>query len=152
MCWGEKKRRKDRDGERMMFGKEEWKDDVEGGHQERRKVVKNVMSGMREKRKNGAQAGQGNWSDEVDGEGERKERQERGKGKDGKFEKNETFEEIFKVQKVEKDGMVEKVGKVEESQKVQKVVRIENVMNENEGLVKTPQIQWDFRQSGRAER
>ena len=129
---------------------------MEEGQQE--KVVKNVMNGMREQRKNGVEAGQGSWSDEVDGEGERKERQDRGKGKDRKVDKTETVE-IFKVQKVEKDGMVEKVEnveqfeqvekakKVEEGQKVQKVVSIKHVMNENEGMVKTLQILWDFRQS-----
>ena len=54
---------------------------------------------------------------------------------------------VEKVGKVEQIEQVEKAQKVEESQKVQKVVRIENVMNVNEGMVKTPQIPWDFRQS-----
>ena len=36
----EEKSRKDREGERMMFWKEPWKDDVEGGQQETRMVVR----------------------------------------------------------------------------------------------------------------
>ena len=54
------------------------------------------------------------------------------------------------VGKVEQDEQVEKtekVEKVEESQKVQKVERDENVTNEKVGMMKTPQIHWDFRQS-----
>ena len=110
--------------------KEEWKDDVEGGQQDRRKVVKKVTKGMREKRKDGEEVGQGSWSDEVDGEGQKKERQERGKGKDGKVQntqkilkvqKNEKDEKTEQVQKVEKDGMVKKAQMLEEIFTIQKI-------------------------------
>ena len=43
---------------------------MEGGPQERRKVVENVLNWMEEKRKDEGEAVQGCWSDQVDGEGE----------------------------------------------------------------------------------
>ena len=55
-----------------MLWKVESKDDVEGGQQERRKVVENVMNWMDEKRKDEGEAVRGSWKDEVDGEGEQK--------------------------------------------------------------------------------
>ena len=86
---------KDREGERKVIWKAESEDDVEGGQQERRKVVENVMNWLREKKKERrkceAEVVQGNESDD---------------------------------QKVDKDVM----GKIE-------------------GMVKIPNILWDFVQS-----
>ena len=47
-----RKEEKEKEGQRRRE-----KDVLDGGQQESRKVVKNVMNGMREKRKNGVKAG-----------------------------------------------------------------------------------------------
>ena len=73
---------------------------------------------------------QGSWSDEVDEE---------------------------KVQKVEWNEMVEKVEQDEKVEKTQKVQNTEksdggkkgdqDVLDEDEGMMKTPQVAWDLRQN-----
>ena len=61
--------------------------------------------------------------------------------------KGESKVDEERVQKFEKDGMVDKVGKAEQVEQVENGEKVENVMDEDEGMVKTPQIHWDFRQS-----
>ena len=103
---GKRRKEKDREGERKVFWMIESKDDVEGGQQEKRKYEREAV--------------QGSWSDEVDGEREKKEEMS-GKGES----------------KVVEEGV----------QVVEKVEKVENVMDEDEGMVKTQQNPLDFRQS-----
>ena len=124
-----------------MFRKEEWKGDVRGGQQERRKVVEDAMIGMREERKDGEEVGQGNWGDEVDGEGEKEERQEGVKGNEvQKIEKDGTMDQ---VQKVEKDGIGEKVEKAEQSEQVEE--GSENSMASLSRWMEPGQARWKWR-------
>ena len=64
------------------------------------------QKGERKKRRDGEEAGQGSWSDEVDGKGEKNDK--RGKGRDGKAQNTQ---KIPKVQNIEKDGKMEQVQK-----------------------------------------